>query len=144
MFSKKIRIISLAIFLIAFLLTVQMVFAQSATTGGGGHGGSPGGGGPGETPSATTIEIKNPFKTGDNLYTLLYTILDKAVLPVGGIVVAIMIMWSGFQFVMARGNEELLKVARRSILYTAIGAGVLLGAVALSKIIETTINAIRS
>ncbi len=91
----------------------------------------------------TKIEIRDPFKLGDNLYDLVYAVLNQAVLPIGGIIVVLMIIYSGFLFVTARGSEDKIKDARRSFTYAAIGAAILLGAVAIGKAIEATINAFK-
>lgn len=92
---------------------------------------------------AEVIEIKNPFKLGNNLYDLVYAVLNQAVLPIGGIIVVLMIIYSGFLFVTARGSEDKIKEARHSFTSAAIGAAILLGAVAIGKAIEATINAFK-
>lgn len=92
---------------------------------------------------ATNIVIKDPFNLGNNLYDLVYAVLNQAVLPIGGVIVVLMMIYSGFLFVVAQGSEEKIKEARRSFTYAAIGAAILLGAVAIGKAIEATINAFK-
>ncbi len=94
-------------------------------------------------PTSVRIEIKDPFKLGDNLYDLVYAVLNKAVLPIGGVIVVIMIIYSGFLFVTARGSEDKLKTAKASFFTACVGAAILLGAVAIGKAIEATINAFK-
>ena len=120
--------------------------SSGSTAGGGSSGSTAGGGSSGTTNSSVTIKIGNPFsKVGPdgNLGDLLYAILDNAVIPLGGIIVVLMIIYSGFLFVTARGNEEQLKVAKRSFTYAAIGAAILLGAKAIAIAIQSTVNALR-
>jgi len=60
---------------------------------------------------------------------------------VGGVVAVIFIIWSGFLFVSARGNEEKLKTAKKALTWTIIGTAVLLGAYAISQaVIEIITN----
>lgn len=48
----------------------------------------------------------------------------------------------GLLFVAARGNPEKLSVAKNALLYTAIGAGIILGAWAITQVVRTTIGAV--
>ncbi len=145
---KKIHLIILALIVSSFVFS--SVFAQT----GGGTAGQPTGGGTANQPTgggtanegSTNIRIGNPFKgAGEdgNLLGLIYVILDKAVKPIGGVIVVIMIIYSGFLFVTARGSEDKISEARRNFTYTAIGAAILLGSVALAKMIEATIKSLQ-
>ena len=85
-------------------------------------------------------KICNPLSTNT-----VQEFIEKALeglLRIGIPLVAIAIIYSGFLFVMARGNSEKLKTARDSILYTVIGAAILLGAWTISKIIASTVTSI--
>ncbi|OHA89133.1 MAG: hypothetical protein A2653_02900 [Candidatus Zambryskibacteria bacterium RIFCSPHIGHO2_01_FULL_43_25] len=85
--------------------------------------------------------LQNPLKGGtDNLYDFIRVVINDVILPVGGVVVTIMIIFAGFKFVTAQGNEAKLEVAKRNFLYVAIGTAVLLGAWVIAKAIEATIN----
>lgn len=94
-------------------------------------------------PNTTGQDIKllNPLKGSGNLESFLLSILDF-VIRIGGIVVVLMIIFVGFQFVTARGNETKITKARESLLYTLIGALILLGAKAIALGIQATIQAI--
>ncbi len=135
--KKSLKNLLIVVLVFVFALTAIHVFAQQQgpTSGANPQNGPQAGG--------TTIKIENPFGKANNLMQLLETILNDAVLPIGGIAVTVMIIYSGFLFVTARGNEEKLKNAKRAFLYTAIGSAILLGAVALAKIIGSTINALK-
>lgn len=52
------------------------------------------------------------------------------------------IIYSGFLFVSAGDNEPQIAKARKVFLWTVIGAGVLLGAKAISMAIQNTINSL--
>lgn len=47
---------------------------------------------------------------------------------------------SGIMFITARGNPEQLKLAKRALMYTFVGAGVVLGAWAFANLIKTTLG----
>ena len=64
----------------------------------------------------------------------------EAVLKIGIPLVALAIIYSGFLFVFARGNSEKLKTAKNALLYSVIGAVILLGAWALAKVIADTVR----
>ncbi len=50
-----------------------------------------------------------------------------------------MLLYSGFLFVLARGNAEKLGEAKKALMYTLIGAAIVLGAKGLATIIENTV-----
>ncbi|MBP9771527.1 MAG: hypothetical protein KBD16_01220 [Candidatus Pacebacteria bacterium] len=92
---------------------------------------------PGEDP-ANPPKIANPIKY-DNLGALLIAVAEEAA-KVGFYIVVFFIIYSGFLFVKARGNEEELKSAKKTFLYTVIGAAILLGATILANVIEGTVK----
>jgi hypothetical protein len=83
-----------------------------------------------------TQVICNPLQSTD-LQTLLGKVLD-AVVAIGTVIVTIMLVYCGFLFVVAQGNDEKLREARSALLWTVIGALVLLGAKAIQGLITTT------
>lgn len=54
-------------------------------------------------------------------------------------IIVLVIMYSGFLYVTARGNAEQVKQATRSLTYAIIGAILILGAVVMSGIIKDLI-----
>ncbi len=99
-------------------------------------GGSPSGGG------ATGVTLQNPLKF-DSLPKLMDAVL-QAVLQLGSILLVFMLVWCGFLFVVAQGNPEKISAARSALLWTLIGGLILLGAEAISKVIEATVTSISS
>ena len=61
-------------------------------------------------------------------------------LQVGVPIAAIMVMYSGFKFVTARGNPGEIEKAKEMFFYTIIGAFILLGAFVIRDVIEGTVN----
>jgi hypothetical protein len=83
------------------------------------------------------IGIRNPLTNVPNLQTLVRLLLD-AVVRLGAVVVVFMIIYSGFLFVKAQGNESELEKAKNTFLWTVIGAVILLGARSIAALIQGT------
>lgn len=135
-------------FTIVFALGVSLVGAQGGgnTVGGSSGGNTVGGSGPSTNISTS---IPNPFNCGGagggcNLITFINVIVDRVVLPIGGIVAVLAFIWSGFMFVTAQGDEKKIGEARTALLYTAVGTAILLGARVLTEVLENTINSVRA
>lgn len=92
--------------------------------------------------AADTATIQNPIKA-ENISQLVDFIFSL-VLQIGVPIAVIMLIYSGFMFVMARGNPEQLKTARTSFMWTVIGTAILLGASVISGVITSTIGQIKS
>lgn len=115
---------------LAFLLfsSVNIVFAQEA------------GGSPPERSSSN--ELVNPLR-----FTTIKGFLDamlSAVVTIATPIVVLMLVYSGFLFVSAQGNPEKLVKARQAIMWTLIGAVIVLGAFVLSSAIEGTVNQLQN
>lgn len=85
----------------------------------------------------------NPF--GDSIKTIpdfIEALVNKVILPVGSVVVVIMIIYSGFLFVMAQGNETKLSSAKKAFMYAVIGTLILLGSWVIANAIKGTICAL--
>ncbi|MBX4195395.1 pilin [Candidatus Parcubacteria bacterium] len=112
---------------------------------GGGRAGDDGGG-----RTAVNLKIENPFKCSGSesqcgsLINLFKTIVEKVLLPIGGVAAVVSFIWSGFLFVTAQGEPAKIQTAKNALLYTAIGTAVLLGAVAIATIIDNTISALQT
>ena len=74
---------------------------------------------------------------------LIKTILEGAI-RIGLPVVALAIVYCGFLFVAARGNSEKLIKAKDALLYTIIGATILIGSWAIAKMIQATVTGLGS
>ena len=94
---------------------------------------------------STNIKLVNPLGNNTTVKTLpdLVQQILRIVLTVGTPLVAIAIIFTGFQFVAAQGKPEALTNAKKSFLMVIIGAAILLGAYVIAEAIVGTINAIR-
>ena len=103
------------IFLLAFILVLPIVsFAQNT-------------------------QIVNPLSNVTSIPELIKTVLE-GVIKIGMPVIVLAIIYCGFLFVAARGNPESIKKAKSALLYTLIGAAVLLGSWGIAQLITTTIT----
>ena len=92
------------------------------------------------TKNDTIITLDNPLGNKiNNLPSFIYMILELA-FQIGAIFSVLAIIYVGFLFVSARGDPEKLKTARTAFLYTVIGIAVLLGAVLIATVIQSTIS----
>jgi hypothetical protein len=86
--------------------------------------------------------LQNPIKV--NSINALVTELVNIAFQIGSVVAVLMIIYSGFKFVMARGNESQLEDAKRIFFYTIIGIAVLFGSKVLAEIIRTTVENLKN
>lgn len=91
---------------------------------------------------AAMAQYENPL--GCNITSIpefikeILTIIAKIGIPIG----AIFLIWSGFLFVTAQGNETKLATAKKTFVWTCVGLGVLLGAWTLAVAVEGTIKSL--
>lgn len=88
-------------------------------------------------------KICNPIPNITSIPGLIQKILEGA-LKIGISIIALAIIYSGFLFVFARGNPEKLTKAKDALLYTLIGAAILLGSWAIAEMISATITGLGS
>ncbi len=91
-------------------------------------------GGAGTSNANTTLQ--NPLNA-TSIVQLLQEVLSY-VTYIGSIFLVLVLVYVGFQFVMARGNPEAVQKARTALLWTVIGGLILLGANAISIVIVST------
>jgi len=134
---KNIKIHLLSLLLITVIVFPLVTLASGSNTP------NPGGG---SNDPKISVNISNPFNCGqadnDNctLMSLITAILERVIMPVAAVGVVLWIIWSGFQFVIAQGKPADLETARQNLLWSLIGAGVLLGAAAIAKVVELTVR----
>ncbi len=90
-----------------------------------------------------TGTITNPLGTNGptSIEGFLAKILEAAI-KIGTPIVALAVIYCGFLFVKAQGNPEEITKAKEALMYTLIGAAILLGAVAISKLVIDTVTTI--
>lgn len=79
----------------------------------------------------------NPLKNTESIQALVAKLLEFVV-KVGTIIAVFAIIWVGFLFISAQGNSEKISEARKALLWTIIGAVILIGAQVLSEVICNT------
>lgn len=91
--------------------------------------------------STYKIKLTNPLKSGtNNLFDFIKLIVNNVLLPIGGVVATMYIIYSGFLFVTAMGDPKKIETAKASFTYAVIGTAILLGAWAISEGIAATIR----
>lgn len=94
-----------------------------------------------------TTMLESPYSStqcagnGTCLMEFLQKIVDF-IIKIGSVVIILMMVFIGFKFVTAQGDPGEIGKAREMLLYTVIGALLLLGAKAISLGIEATVRAL--
>ena len=87
--------------------------------------------------------IQNPLGAKNSDVKSVLDLIMNIVELVGGIVVAFFIIFSGFKFVMAKGNPGEIEKAKDMFYATVIGGAILLGAGIIAEIVVTTVKTIQ-
>jgi len=95
---------------------------------------------PGGNDATTGTGLINPLKGGD-LMSFLRGIIDL-VIKIGTVVVILMLVYIGYLFATTSINPENKKDARTYLLWTLVGALILLGSQAIATGIEETVKAL--
>ena len=93
------------------------------------------------TSDSSNASLVNPLGAGTDLPKLIAQIM-KFVVYLGGIVVIFMLVYVGFLFVVAQGKPGEIEKARKALMWTIVGALILLGAEAISLGIQATVSAL--
>lgn len=93
------------------------------------------------TNTGSGVGLFNPLGANSTLPVLLSAIL-ALVVRIGTFVVIFMLVYVGYLFVIARGAPGKIEEARRALLWTVVGALILLGAQALAIGIQATVQSI--
>ncbi len=97
--------------------------------------------GPSAPPHRPPVSLLNPLKV-DSLEKLLELVLQVVVIFATPIIVFFLI-YAGFLFVTAQGNDAQLTKAKTALLWTVIGAVIVIGAKALLTIITNTVETLK-
>jgi hypothetical protein len=100
------------------------------------------------TPNSTSegdisISFKNPLKGIDSPEDLLNALV-KAVVIIAAPIIVLFIILSGFKYVTAQGDPTKLTEAKRALIYSIIGAVIIIGSAAILEIVANTINAFKN
>lgn len=96
-----------------------------------------------ENPGEDITKLQNPLgKSIGTLPDFVKELVD-IFMVIGVPVVALMIIYSGFMLVTARGNEKKLQEGKKAFYAAVVGGAILLGAYVIAEAIGGTINQIR-
>lgn len=87
--------------------------------------------------------IENPLGDGSSLPAFVQSLLG-IIIRAGIPIVVLALVYTGFRFVLARGNPVKISEAKHLLLWTVIGSAVVLGAWTIATILTNTINLIIS
>ena len=99
------------------------------------------------TPPSTGTTLINPLNSGscapneNCLLNFLNKILEF-VIRIGMVVVILMLVYVGYLFVVAQGSDTKITEARKALLWTIVGALILLGSQAIAIAIRETVQAL--
>lgn len=96
------------------------------------------------TPVVVFAQFKNPLKSGLSTVAGFTEAFLQAVVFIMFPIAVVFVVYSGFLFIAAQGNSDELAKAKRNFFWTIVGVGLLLGAWALAKLIQGTIDPILS
>ena len=132
---KKIVLISMT----WFLILSGVSFAQDGGSGGGPDGGSSGAG-----ESATLdFQLNNPLSDEINSIPVLISKILDIVIFIMVPIITLMVIYTGFMFVVARGKPAELEKATKALMSTLIGAAIILGAWTLAEVLGGTIDCLK-
>ncbi len=120
-FLRKIGIVSLMTLVTIFFLSTAMLHVRADDCG--------------------SDRLCNPLDGGSNIGDLLNVLLDT-LLKVGAIIGVFFVIYAGFLFVTARGNDTQITKAKMTLLYTLIGLAIILGARVIIAIVKGTFTQI--
>ena len=83
--------------------------------------------------------ICSPYPEDFTIVSFLNFILNNIVLPIGAVIAVLFLVYAGFLFVTARGNETQLEHAKATLLWTIIGIAILFGSTVIANGIQNTI-----
>jgi hypothetical protein len=85
--------------------------------------------------------ITNPLNGVNNITDLLKKLIS-VVIQIGIPVAVFFIVWSGFDFIFAKGDAAKIKAARERLLYTLVGVAIMLGSFVITQILQTTLTSL--
>lgn len=109
--------------IIGWFLLFPFTISHAAT------GGNPGG-------------FKNPI--GFNTLKDFLLALLKVIITLAFPIIVLAVVYTGFLFVTSRGSEEKLKTAKKALVWTLIGAMIVLGAFVIANAIKETVDDIKN
>ena len=89
-------------------------------------------------------KISNPLgDNNSNIFEFIETVITAAI-QLGAVLAVLAIIYAGFLFVTAQGEEAKIETAKKVLLYTAIGIAILLGARVIVEVIKGTVTGVEN
>ena len=92
-----------------------------------------------DTTSILCVGIENPIQGKTEVKDIIASVL-KIVVEIAIPIVVLMVIYSGFMYVMARGNAEAVEKAHKTLTWTLVGAAILLGAQLIANVLVDTVS----
>lgn len=119
--------------LLSMLLRMSVASAQGQGTGSAGNGSGTGQGG------SIDVNIQNPLGNETTIYDIANALLG--ILMVFAVpIILFFIVWAGFLYVTAGGDQAQITKATKALMYAIIGGVIVLGAQVLLAVITNTVN----
>ncbi len=94
--------------------------------------------------SSIKIGITNPLKAEIDTIPKFIVAIIEIVLIIAVPIIVLAVIYVGFLFVKAQGKPEEITKAKKALLYTLIGAALVLGAFVIANAIGKTVDEIKS
>ena len=85
-----------------------------------------------------SADLTNPLKS--TTFAELVANIAKIVAEVGFPIAVMALLWAGFLFVTAGGNEEKINNAKKTLLWAVIGTAILLGAWGIATAVSSFVG----
>lgn len=124
--------------IVALFSMVPVALAQDGPTGGSVFDGLSGDSGTDGPTGQGGIDIVNPIKA--NSLTEFFEMIIDVLLVFAVPLIVFFIIYAGFLYVTARGNEGTIQKAHMALLFAVIGGVIILGAKVLISVISGTVD----
>lgn len=92
-------------------------------------------------PSAGGPIFFNPLGTTNDFFVLITKILD-VLIKIGIPILVLFIVYAGFKFVTAQGNEAEVTKAKEALFWAVVGGAVLIGARVIAGVVCATVGSL--
>jgi hypothetical protein len=86
--------------------------------------------------AATTLENPTSFRSIQDLVANMLKLMVMVAIPI----ITLFMVYAGFKFVLAQGNEEELATAKRNFFYVVLGSIFILGAWVFASLLGNTVT----
>ncbi len=94
--------------------------------------------------TSVKIGIINPLDNKIDTIPKFIVAVIEIVLIIAVPIIVLAVIYVGFLFVKAQGNPEAITKAKKALIYTLIGAALVLGAFVIANAIDKTVDEIKS